>query len=67
MEAWGWGGSTTRTPRLGPTVDNGTYSYEFRGDETEDGMRGETQDITATQTVQIFLNDSYKIKDMKFV
>ena len=44
-----------------------TYSYEFRGDETEDGMRGETQDITATQTVQIFLNDSYKIKDMKFV
>lgn len=37
------------------------------GDETEDGMRGETQDITATQTVQIFLNDSYKIKDMKFV
>ena len=40
---------------------------------TEDILENESvdpsydQDITATQTVQIFFNDSYKIKDMKFV
>ena len=44
-----------------------TYSYAFKGEETKEGTRGKSQDVTITQTVKILLNESYQIRDVKFV